>query len=213
MPEQPELELTPPPSSKKKGRRQRARPAGWSRTQLLTGTVILLALVWSMWVTRTLITPQQDRFVTARLSSLVGEYVQAQVRSAAPPAQVQSEMKAFLQALEGEVQRRSQQGQVVLVGEAVLSRNVPDITNSLRKSVYAQGIAIPRPAATGGQGLGPPEATQSSAETIPPSMPTFIERGPAASKPPSADPANPVDQFVPKPSVSIFGGPDGSNEP
>jgi hypothetical protein len=35
---------------------------------------------------------------------------------------------------------------VVLVGEAVLTKNVPDITDSLRKAVYASGVRQPRPA-------------------------------------------------------------------
>src|SRR3546814_8028940 len=99
-----------------------------------------------MWVTRELVKPRQDRIVAARLSSIVGDYVQAQARSASPPAQVEAEMRKFMESLDSELAHRAKKGEVVLVGEAVLTKNVPDITDTLRDAVYASGIARPRQA-------------------------------------------------------------------
>ncbi|RSY02199.1 hypothetical protein DAH81_24485, partial [Sphingomonas koreensis] len=96
--------------------------------QILGGLILLAAMIWGMWVTKTLVTPKQDHIVAARLSSIVGEYVQAQARSTSPPAQVEAEMRSFMASLDKELQRRSAGGQIVLVGEAVLTKNVPDIT-------------------------------------------------------------------------------------
>src|SRR3546814_14289436 len=93
-----------------------------------------------MWVTRELVKPRQDRIVAARLSSIVGDYVQAQARSASPPAQVEAEMRKFMESLDSELAHRAKKGEVVLVGEAVLTKNVPDITDTLRDAVYASEI-------------------------------------------------------------------------
>src|SRR3546814_2449569 len=89
-----------------------------------------------MWVTRELVKPRQDRIVAARLSSIVGDYVQAQARSASPSAQVEAEMRKFMESLDSELAHRAKMGEVVLVGEAVLTKNVPDITDTLRDAVY-----------------------------------------------------------------------------
>src|SRR3546814_16802393 len=99
-----------------------------------------------MWVTKALITPKQERIVSARLSSIVGEYVQAQARSTSPPAQVEAEMRTFMASLDKELERRSSGGEIVLVGEAVLTKKVPDITDKLKEEAYASGVARPKQA-------------------------------------------------------------------
>lgn len=117
--------------------------AGYTLGQLAVGLVLLVALVWAMWVTRALTAQPPQHIVKADLSRIVGQYVQAQARSNAPPAQVQAEMRAFMQSLEGELARRGDAGQVVLVGEAVLSKSVPDITSDVVGAVYASGVKPP----------------------------------------------------------------------
>lgn len=124
--------------------RSRAGFAGLTRSQIAAGALILSATVWGMWVTKTLINPSQDHIVSARLSAIVGDYVQAQARSATPPTQVEGEMRRFMAALDKEVQRRSNKGEIIIVGEAVLTKNVPDITDSIKKAVYASGVPYPR---------------------------------------------------------------------
>src|SRR3546814_4438247 len=49
-------------------------------------------------------------------------------------------------SIDDELQRRGSSGQIVLVGEAVLTKNVPDITDKLKDAVYASGVARPKQA-------------------------------------------------------------------
>jgi hypothetical protein len=120
--------------------------AGYTAGQLAIGAAILFALVWAMWVTRTVTADKPQRIVKVQLSRIVGEYVQAQARSATPPDQVQAQMTAFLASVDAEVQRRGADGQIIMVGEAVLNKDVPDITAEVAKAVYASGLKVPTPA-------------------------------------------------------------------
>ncbi|ATP22039.1 MULTISPECIES: type-F conjugative transfer system protein TrbI [Sphingomonadaceae] len=212
--QQPELDLPLPRQSG--ARRKRALFAGFSRGQLVAIVLLACALVWSMWVTKRLLTPERDHIVAARLSNIVGEYVQAQARSAAPPAQVEAEMKAFMATLDGELQKRSAAGEVVLVGEAVLTKNVPDITDTLRRAVYAGGIKLPAAAS--------PQTLQRLQEQLPPA--SLVDAIPAVDPaigqtenfdPPAPFPDGPQGAVSqpnvsrPSASVSTFGGPGDGN--
>lgn len=143
MPErEPELELALPKPVTPQPRRRRI--AGLTPGQLLLAFGSVAALIWGIWATHAIVVrKEQQDIVSVRLSSIVGEYVQAQARSAAPPARVEAEMQRFMATLEDRVQERGAKGQIVLVGEAVLSRNVPDITEDVRRAVYATGIRMP----------------------------------------------------------------------
>lgn len=211
MAEQTELEL-PPPAAPDAPRRRRPVFAGLSPGQILAGLLVLGAMIWGMWVTRELVKPRQDRIVAARLSSIVGDYVQAQARSASPPAQVEAEMRKFMESLDSELAQRAQKGEIVLVGEAVLTKNVPDITDTLREAVYASGIARPRQAsaaelqrlqdqamAAAGQAASPPQAM------MPMAYPGTVVPGDMQAMPGATEP-----QFgQPAPSVSAFDGSGG----
>ena len=89
MAEQPELDL-PLPHPRHPTPAAPRGFAGLTRAQLMLGVLLLGVAIWAMWVTRSLASPHQERIVSARLSSIVGEYVTAQARSAAPPAQVEA---------------------------------------------------------------------------------------------------------------------------
>ena len=148
MAEQTELDLPAPPPVPPRPTR-RTFFAGLTRAQMMGGLLILGALVWGMWVTKLLIAPKQDRIVSARLSSIVGEYVQAQARSATPPDQVSAETRAFMGEIQRNLEKRGAAGQLVLVGEAVVAGNVPDITADVRREVYAR-VKMPQAAAASG---------------------------------------------------------------
>ena len=55
-----------------------------------------------------------------------------------------AQTRAFMGALDAELLRRGREGTTVLVAEAVLSKNVPDITADVRRAVYAK---VPPPPA------------------------------------------------------------------
>jgi hypothetical protein len=212
MAEQRELDLPPPAPCAAEPKRSRF--AGLTRGQILLAMLLMGALIWGMWVTKTLITPKQDHIVSARLSSLVGEYVQAQARSASPPAQVEAEMRRFMASLDTELQRRSAGGQIVLVGEAVLTKNVPDITDRLRQAVYASGVTQPRQAS--GAELQRLEQQLMAAQPAAPTQAgaagtaSAVEAMPAAPIP-TAPPAETGAPYAPPAaSASTFGGPNGS---
>jgi len=213
MAEQTELDLPAPPPVPPRPTR-RTFFAGLTRAQMMGGLLILGALVWGMWVTKLLIAPKQDRIVSARLSSIVGEYVQAQARSTSPPAQVEAEMRKFMASLDNELQRRSSGGQIVLVGEAVLTKNVPDITDKLKQAVYASGVSRPRPATAAELQRLEDQAMMQ----VQPQAPLPAAPGAAGSVDPMAAsqmapvmPPAPSPQYAPPAaSVSTFGGPDGN---
>ena len=133
-------------------------------------------------------------------------------------------MRTFMSSLEQEIQRRSANGQVVLVGEAVLTENVPDITDSLKKAVYASGVHQPRPASAQEiqqlQQQLAPAAAVPQAYAVPPSM----AGAGATIDPMSAAPTNAGGQQpmqmpsamqaassgVPAATTSTFGGPNGN---
>lgn len=146
MADQPELDLppVPPPAPIPPGAKRNSGFGGFSPLQIVVGLLVIASAVWGMWVTRTLTATKQEHIVSARLSALVGDYVEAQRFSGSPPERVRAEMAAFMSSLDKELQRRSASGQVVLVGEAVLTRNIPDITDSLKNAVFASGVPEPK---------------------------------------------------------------------
>jgi hypothetical protein len=118
---------------------------GWMPVVLVGGLVA--AGLWGAWVTKNLMAGDAiPPIARVQLSAIVGEYVQAQARSATPPEQVTAETRAFMAEIQRNLEARGASGQIVLVGEAVLAGNIPDITASLRKEVYSK-VRMPQPAA------------------------------------------------------------------
>lgn len=209
MPEQDQLHLphipvpqaTPAPDEQP---RPQAIFAGLTRSQIAAGALIVAAVVWGMWVTKTLLTPAQDHIVSARLSAIVGDYVQAQARSATTPDRVEGEMRRFMAALDKEVQRRSDRGEIVMVGEAVLTKNVPDITDSIKKAVYASGVPYPRQAsAQQMQAMSRQPSAIPSAAPLP-SAPIAMTADDASASPFTPSPAD-------APPAPAYGGFDGTS--
>ena len=77
-------------------------------------------------------------------------------------------------AIEEELKAVGAKGTTVLVGEAVLSKNVPDITDQVRKAVYAK---VPLPAAA------PAAAPQVGAVAPMPAAPLQPPAAMAAAQP------------------------------
>lgn len=110
-------------------------------------SALVAAGLWGAWVTRELLADAGlPPIAKVQLSSIVGEYVQAQARSAILPDQVTAETRAFMAEIERSLKARGRSGQIVLVGEAVLAGEVPDITADLRREIYTK-VRMPQPAA------------------------------------------------------------------
>ena len=221
MADQPQLDLPPPSAPETRAAKRRVGFGGFTRVQMLILLLLVAAIIWGMWVTRALTQSKQDHIVSARLSALVGDYVEAQRFSGSPPDRVRAEMQAFMSSLDKELQRRSAGGQIVLVGEAVLTKNVPDITDSLKMAVFASGVPEPKRmsveelqrmqelsaaqsalAASRAAPLAAPGATIDPMAGVPGASPQV----PAGQ----AFPAQPIPPQIPGASVSTFGGPDGN---
>lgn len=109
---------------------------------------LVAAGLWGAWVTKSVLGgPERPAIAKVQLSGIVGEYVQAQARSETPPEQVTTETRAFMGEVQKILERRGASGQIVLVGEAVLAGNVPDITAEVRREVYAK-VKMPQAANT-----------------------------------------------------------------
>lgn len=189
--------------------------AGYTAAQLLVAAALVLALVWAMWVTKLVTADKPQRIVKVELSKIIGEYVQAQARSATPPDQVRAQMTAFLASVDAEVQRHAADGQIVMVGEAVLNKSVPDITAEVAKAVYASGMKLPTPATPtqmgaimGGQvPTVPTIAPVETAQAVP--MPVAPNPFAAAPWPQPEAAPTPAEPSVAGAMVSSFGGPGG----
>ncbi|MEO0031278.1 MAG: hypothetical protein RIS94_1036 [Pseudomonadota bacterium] len=135
-----------PPSPSASGARVQ-RNNGWPVLVLL---IVAVCLAWGVWTTRAILDLRRapTPFVKVQLGALVAEYVRAQARSATPPDQIGTQTQAFMQLLDVALAREAHAGRVVLVSEAVAGGSVPDITERVRREIYAR-MPAPRAAADG----------------------------------------------------------------
>jgi hypothetical protein len=147
------------------GRLAHPRKLGWMPVAVVGGLVA--AGLWGAWVTKNVLSSADlPPMAKVQLAGVVGEYVRAQARSATPPEQVTAETRAFMAEIQRSLEARGQRGQVVLVGEAVLAGNVPDITAELRREVYAK-VRMPRAAAAdAGDVMGAMRAAMATPQSM-----------------------------------------------
>lgn len=139
------------------------RRGGLPRSAILLAAGAIGSLLWGVWMTKEIadLKHRQVPIAAVRLQPLIEEYVQAQARSGTPEQLVMRQTQAFMSVLDAELLRRGKDGTTVLVAEAVLSKNVPDITREVRQAVYAK---VPPPAA------GRPQAQQQMMPQMMPQM-------------------------------------------
>lgn len=165
--------------------------------------IAVAILLWGAWVTKHIAAaPAQIPMASVRLEALVTEYVQAQSHANGTPDAVTQQTARFMGAIEDELKRIGANGTTVLVGEAVLSKNVPDITDQVRKAVYAK---VPLPTAA------PAASPQVGAGAPMPSAPlgTPGTLAGVASSPFAAAPAAPAGPAFPGTAPSLAGGGNG----
>ena len=140
--------------------RQGLPPITWA-----FAAVAVVMLLWAAWVTKHIASaPPQVPMASVRLEALVTEYVQAQSHSNGTPEAVTQQTARFMSAIEDELKQVGAGGTTVLVGEAVLSKNVPDITDQVRKAVYAK---VPLPVAAPASSAGPQASVAAPAPVLP----------------------------------------------
>ena len=116
-----------------------ARPmmtlAGWPLVRVGTAALLLAALVWAAWATRTLVELRERRIVSVSLSRLVEDFVAAEARNGGSPEDAAKRTGAYLGAVNRAVTDLARDGTTVLVSEATLGRSVPDRTAQVRAAV------------------------------------------------------------------------------
>ena len=136
---------SPPPSAST----TKPRRGGVLPSQILLVAAGVATLAWGTWVTRSVMELQvtgEPQFVKVQLQGLVGEYIRAQARSATPPEKVSAETSAFMAELDKVVKGLSSEGKIVLINEAIVAGDVPDVTDAVRRQVYTK-VPQPRQAA------------------------------------------------------------------
>lgn len=126
------------------------------RWLLLAGAGALA--VWGAWATKALVDLSRERqpIVQVRLSEIVGDYVRDAARSSLPADEVSRQTARFLKALNDVVSAQGTGGRIVLLSNAVVSGELPDITSEVRAQVYAR-VTRPIPA-LGSPAMSPPPA-------------------------------------------------------
>ena len=106
---------------------------------LRISAVLLLVglLLWGAWVSRELARPR-EQIVTVRLAETIARFVDAEARAQKDPQEGQARTLAYLKAAEAAVQDMGTGGRVVLVAEAVLAGEVPDVTPELERRIAAR---------------------------------------------------------------------------
>ncbi|WP_417614164.1 TrbI F-type domain-containing protein [Parasphingorhabdus sp.] len=107
-------------------------PSGRSVIMVLLVTALVL---WIIWVSLRLTQPNGQQIVQVHMSEIMRDFVDAEAKGDADPEVTRQEIARYLQATEAAVDDLGRSGHVILVAEAVLSKNTPDATLQLKNSI------------------------------------------------------------------------------
>ena len=120
------------------------RFAGMSLRELFILAAAVATVIWGAWITSQVAGSRQQEqgIVQLQLQGLIGEYLQAQARSSADEATAAQETAVFMATLDEAVAGLTSEGKVVVVHEAIVGGDVPDVTDQVRDAIYSK---VPRP--------------------------------------------------------------------
>ncbi|MCW1432137.1 type-F conjugative transfer system protein TrbI [Novosphingobium sp. JCM 18896] len=112
--------------------------------QVLTVGALIGVVCWGAWVTKTIVTPEKPerQLVKLQLQGLVTEYLQLQARSGNEDQVAAAATTRFMSELDKAVAAVGKSGRLILVNEAVIGGDIPDITAQVKRAVYAK---VPMP--------------------------------------------------------------------
>ena len=104
------------------------------------GIVLLIAAVilWIIWVSLRLTQPKGQQIVQVRMSEIMRDFVDAEAKGNADPEMTREAIARYLKATEAAVDDLGRSGHVILVAEAVLSKNTPDATPLLKDKIASK---------------------------------------------------------------------------
>ena len=98
----------------------------------LTTIFSVIAIFWVFWVSMNLREQNRQRIVQVDMAGLIREFVDAEARKNSDPEATKESIQRFLSVTEDVVADLGREGRVILVSEAVLSKNTPDATDAVR---------------------------------------------------------------------------------
>lgn len=184
--------------------------AGFTLPQLFLGVLLIAFALWAMWATRELqaLHAARNKIVTVRLSSLVSDFVGAAARSGEPEDMLAKRTRAYMGELQKALKARSDAGDIVLVGEAVVSSSVEDITPQVAAQV-AKVVPLPVARAPGTSPL--PTQLPMAVPPSPGELPAPLPAQPAMAPPVSPQGVQPA-QVAPADPAAGMAYPFGSGQ-
>lgn len=104
-------------------------------TAAALGLSMIASTLWGVWATDKLLALEKREVVTVQLSSIMGDFVEAEARAGRSPEETRRRVEAYLKAVEASVEQLGRDGRTVLVAEAVVSGSTPDLTEAVRADV------------------------------------------------------------------------------
>ena len=138
------MELDPDPSTGARPRAKIRRFVGMTPREIIMLAAAIAIFIWGAWVTKNLVSDDsgEPEFVQLQLQSIISEYLTAQARSSTDEQTAAQQTGIFMTTLDRTVAGLSESGKVILVHEAVIGGDIPDVTESVKAAVYAK---VPRP--------------------------------------------------------------------
>ena len=109
---------------------------------VLGGLLLVIACLWAAWTTRELLALKQRHIVSVSLGTLVRNFVASEARSGLSQDQAAVRTTTYIRAAQSAVESLRDQGNIVLVSEAVVGGSVPDMTAAVSAAVDARMKAL-----------------------------------------------------------------------
>lgn len=134
------MELKTDPSRDDRQPASTRRFAGMTPREILLLLGAIAIFIWGAWVTKNLPVEEsgEPEFVQLQLQGIISEYLTAQARSSADEQTAAQQTSVFMTTLDQTVAGLAESGKVVLVHEAVIGGDIPDVTQSVKAAVYAK---------------------------------------------------------------------------
>ena len=106
-----------------------------SARSVVTVLLVSALVLWIIWVSLRLTQPNGQQIVQVHMSEIMRDFVDAEAKGNADPEVTREAIARYLKATEAAVDDLGRSGHVILVAEAVLSKNTTDATLQLKAKI------------------------------------------------------------------------------